>query len=494
MVKKLTLEYFKELAISKKGKCLSNKYINNRTKLLWECEEGHQWETVPACIIRGTWCPKCSEGVSERICRKFFEIIFNDKFPKRKPEFLHLSKFSKLELDGYNEMLNLAFEYNGHQHYVDIKNWKSKVAKVRIRDDLKKELCKKNNVNLIIVPYYISYEKMKDYIVDECKRNGINIPPITKDIDYKLFDVYSPLKIKEMQELAKKNNGECLSKFYINNTTKLKWKCSCGYEWEAVPDSIRNGTWCPKCANNIRLTIEEMQDLAKKNNGECLSKFYINNTTKLKWKCKKGHTWRAVPDSIRNGTWCPKCANNVKLTVDEVKEIAKRRGFKWISGEYFNNKTKLKWECNKGHQWSASTSSINGGFGCPECAGLVKGTIEEMQELAKRHNGKCLSKTYINSLTKLEWECQKGHRWYAVPSSVKRGHWCRRCYGLKQRNTIENMQELAKSHNGECLSKEYVNNISKLKWRCKRSHEWLDTPTHIMQGRWCSICRKMDKK
>jgi len=96
-------------------------------------------------------------------------------------------------------------------------------------------------------------------------------------------------------------------------------------------------------------------------------------------------------------------------------------------------------------------------------------------------------------MTKLEWQCETGHTWEAVTDSIKRGSWCRKCYGLKQRDTIENMQKLAESKMGQCLSKEYVNNISKLKWRCKRGHEWLDTPTHIMQGRWCSICRMMDK-
>ena len=50
----------KDIAKSRNGKCLSPIYKNARTKLLWECAEGHQWEAVPDSVKRGSWCPKCS--------------------------------------------------------------------------------------------------------------------------------------------------------------------------------------------------------------------------------------------------------------------------------------------------------------------------------------------------------------------------------------------------------------------------------------------------
>ena len=51
-----------------------------------------------------------------------------------------------------------------------------------------------------------------------------------------------------MIELAKKRNGECLSTEYINAHTKLLWKCADGHEWEAKPNNIQQGKWCPICA------------------------------------------------------------------------------------------------------------------------------------------------------------------------------------------------------------------------------------------------------
>ncbi len=61
-----------------------------------------------------------------------------------------------------------------------------------------------------------------------------------------------------MRVTAAKRNGKCLSKKYINSTTKLLWECSEGHKWEAIPSSIRFGKWCPYCSGNRKLdkTIE----------------------------------------------------------------------------------------------------------------------------------------------------------------------------------------------------------------------------------------------
>ena len=39
----------------------------------------------------------------------------------------------------------------------------------------------------------------------------------------------------------------------------------------------------------------------------------------------------------------------------------------------------------------------------------TKLTIEQMQALARKHRGKCFSKRYVNNRTKLRWQCAKGH-------------------------------------------------------------------------------------
>jgi hypothetical protein len=57
---KLTLEEFGSLAASKGGRCLSDRYVNKETPLKWQCALGHQWSARPGKVKRGNWCGKCA--------------------------------------------------------------------------------------------------------------------------------------------------------------------------------------------------------------------------------------------------------------------------------------------------------------------------------------------------------------------------------------------------------------------------------------------------
>ena len=123
-----------------------------------------------------------------------------------------------------------------------------------------------------------------------------------------------------------------------------------------------------------------------------------------------------------------------------MQKIAESRGGKCLSKEYVNSKTKLDWECSKGHRWSATPGDIKVGKMCAICRrqeGFDKQrlTIEEMHKIAQSRGGKCLSKKYVNTKTKLDWECSEGHRWSAVPESIKSGTWCRLCF-IKRKKSI----------------------------------------------------------
>jgi hypothetical protein len=124
---------------------------------------------------------------------------------------------------------------------------------------------------------------------------------------------------------------------------------------------------------------------------------------------------------------------------------------------------------------------------------LKKLTIEEMHELVKNRNGKCLSKVYINANTKLTWKCEKGHEWNATPGHVRSGKWCPVCAGIIP-STIEEMKDIALERGGKCLSEEYINAHIPLRWRCSEGHEWEATSNNIKKGTWCPICARMKRK
>ena len=138
-----------------------------------------------------------------------------------------------------------------------------------------------------------------------------------------------------------------------------------------------------------------MREYAAQKGGKCLSKKYINNKTKLKWQCGKGHQWFA---KYTGKYWCPYCAGTARIDIHELQEIAAKRGGKLLSDENKNQRTHLLWECNKGHQWYAQANAVvNSKQWCPQCAGHIKKDIKEMQELAAARGGKLLSDVYINS-------------------------------------------------------------------------------------------------
>ena len=182
-----------------------------------------------------------------------------------------------------------------------------------------------------------------------------------------------------------------------------------------------------------RLTINECQERAKNKGGECLSEIYENNSTEMKWKCSDGHEWMATFHNIKKGRWCPPCAHKEKadkhrLTIGECQEVARSKGGECLSEVYKNARTKMKWKCHKNHEWEASFNHIkNDNTWCPSCAGNAKLTIKECQEHAKNKGGECLSDEYKNCETKLKWRCHKNHEWEAMFSHIKTGCWCPSC-------------------------------------------------------------------
>ena len=56
----MRIEKLRELAKTRGGDCLSTIYLGGKTKLEWECKEGHTWQAVPYSISMGTWCPVCA--------------------------------------------------------------------------------------------------------------------------------------------------------------------------------------------------------------------------------------------------------------------------------------------------------------------------------------------------------------------------------------------------------------------------------------------------
>ncbi len=192
----------------------------------WSCETGHPpFKNSPPNIRRGQWCPICSSRINknESILGKEFEKIFGAKFLLEtylkdlnlfiKDNNIKIkieSQANKLKVIGYNisfdgtsiakeykgkmrfdgyseieyndDLIKIAFEYNGIQHYEFPNYWFDKLSNGKqawmeyiTRDALKKEIAKANGIILIEFPYsldrYLNHkEKIKKYILSELSK------------------------------------------------------------------------------------------------------------------------------------------------------------------------------------------------------------------------------------------------------------------------------------------------------------------------------------
>jgi hypothetical protein len=171
--------------------------------------------------------------------------------------------------------------------------------------------------------------------------------------------------IEKIQDAARKKGGHLVSEEYLSADQHLEWQCATGHKWHASYNSIRSGTWCPICA---RRDISEFEEIAHSRGGQLISVEYLGMAKPLEWQCQIGHRWYARPINVVNGTWCPFCAKNRSLTIDDMHQIATERGGICISQHYQNARTKIRWRCTKGHEWEAVPYSIKLGTWCPICA------------------------------------------------------------------------------------------------------------------------------
>lgn len=116
------------------------------------------------------------ESKGEKECKRVLERYFSRPFPKARPSYMNNSVTNfNLELDCYCRELGLAVEYNGKQHYQYIPYFhrnKDAFRCQQYRDVMKRDLCKKNNICLIEVPYTVKNDDIERYLIQKLKQNG----------------------------------------------------------------------------------------------------------------------------------------------------------------------------------------------------------------------------------------------------------------------------------------------------------------------------------
>ena len=206
--RKYTIEGMQELAHHRGGRCLSDAFISVLKNLDWQCAYDHIFSAMPHNVMRGTWCRQCNTHSGERICRMFFEQLFNDKFPQARLPWMKNPDGRILELDGYCVSLSMAFEHQGIQHFNDHKFFHTSDATRRTfadqqtRDAIKRTLCHAHGVTLIEVPSVLEIlgvHNIKPYIRCQLIEAGI---PLPLGFDTKIVDLSGVYANSEEKQLS----------------------------------------------------------------------------------------------------------------------------------------------------------------------------------------------------------------------------------------------------------------------------------------------------
>jgi thiol-disulfide isomerase/thioredoxin len=197
--------------------------------------------------------------------------------------------------------------------------------------------------------------------------NGFGCPKCNHE-KARIDRVRNKYTLADIQKIAEERNGKCLSEKY--SSLGMKFSCNiCGYVWKTKPCNVVNGSWCEKCyRENWKVGLENAQKLAKQNNGELLSNEYKIFPNKLKWRCSEGHVFEMCYNSVKKGHWCPVCAGNASKNMEDLDSLAKENNGVCLSKKYIHSREKLKWKCSKGHIFEASYNKVQQGQWCPYCA------------------------------------------------------------------------------------------------------------------------------
>ena len=238
---------------------------------------------------------------------------------------------------------------------------------------------------------------------------------------------------------------------------------------------------------------------------------------KVWWLCKRGHEWKAVINSRKNGVGCPFCAGK-KAIIGETDLYTQNPV---LASQWHPNKNGaltpqdvttssnkfVWWICEKGHEWNAMVYDRTNGCGCPICSGhkvlagyndLATVNIQLASEWHPTKNDNLNPQDVtIGSDKKVWWQCENGHEWQSVISSRKSGYGCPYCAGQKVitgYNDLATVNPILASEwhpnkNGESLPSTVAASTNKKAWWIgKCGHEWEASIVSRNAGRGCPYC------
>jgi hypothetical protein len=178
-----------------------------------------------------------------------------------------------------------------------------------------------------------------------------------------------------------------------------------------------------------------------------------------------------------------------KFTIEYVRSEFEKEGYTLLSEEYINSNSKLEYECSKGHKHKISFGCWKKGQRCKKCVDdSLRKDIKDIEHAFYNEGYILLTTNYINSTQRLDCMCPVGHDLTITWGNWQRGHRCRYCAG-NVRHTLEFVKNAFEKENYILLSTRYKNQKQKLNYTCSQGHNNSITWTDWYNGGYrCPTC------
>jgi very-short-patch-repair endonuclease len=221
----------------------------------------------------------------------------------------------------------------------------------------------------------------------------------------------------------------CLEDTYINTRTKMNVMCDKDHLCFTKLNSYTNGYRCLKCSGKQKYTISDVRDYLKTFNYRCLTNTYKNALSRLEIVCDKDHiSFMTFANFKNSGSRCLECSGKKKYTIKDVKDYLAEFNYTCLEDVYVGANEKMRFVCDKNHHYITTFSSIkSGGKRCLQCCINLKHTISSVKDYVTEFNYICLEDNYINNKTKMKFKCDKGHLFKMRVSCLKNNVRCPKC-------------------------------------------------------------------
>lgn len=307
---KFNYDYVKEYIESQGYKLLSKSYVNNHTKLLIECSCGHRFYMQFNNFKFGQRCPKCAgvEKLTYDEVKSYIESfgykLLSDKYINNSSKLLISCPDGHVFEMIYNDFkqgrrcpkcVGRSFNYTEVKQYIESFGYELLSDAYTIAKEKLTLKCPSEHI------FKMSLTKFKQgHRCLECHNISLS-NKMKHDYNY-------------VKKYIEDENYKLLSNTYTSNKHKLKLMCPKGHIFEMTFDSFKRGCRCTKCydltrGNYARLSHDYVKTYIESKGYKLLSNVYVNNSSKLLMECPDKHVFKMSFGKFQQGQRCPKCIN-----------------------------------------------------------------------------------------------------------------------------------------------------------------------------------------